>query len=165
MSTSSSSTTNVLRQSLARGAALARHEAAQKEAARAAEQNKMDTARALMERRKSYGRVQRRAASPAKPLSLARPSKPKAPAKRAAAPNSTPNKGGAKKRVGTVPAPPRAPPPLDRSTSSGTSAPITEEEEEEEEEADEADQADEADEAAEAEGGGESKAIGSHRGA
>lgn len=110
---------NVMRQSLARGAALARQEAAEKEAARLAEENKMQTARAMMERRKSYGRVQRRAGSPAKAVSRKQPAKKrteqpppgspdKAEKKRTAAPHGTPNKGGAKKKSAP---PPRAPPP------------------------------------------------------
>jgi hypothetical protein len=67
----------LLRASLARGSALAAREKAAQEAERIKEEEKLEQARLMVEKRKSYGRVQRRAASPmARPLSKARPASP-----------------------------------------------------------------------------------------
>ena len=78
--TSSSATVELLRESLSRGRQLADRDAAERDKQRQLEEEKMNTARQLMERRKSYGKVQRRAVSPApqKQSSAKKPAKPAA---------------------------------------------------------------------------------------
>ena len=124
----SSSSSHNMRQSLARGAALAARDAAERNRAQSEEAAKLEAAKALAEKRKSYGRVQKRVASPAgskgavkrPPSPAARPPSPArkdsdrggsassvVPAlrkaspdgkKRGPTPQGTPHKGGARKR-------------------------------------------------------------------
>ena len=130
-STTAQSSVQLLRESLARGKALAAQDAARQAAERDAETAKADQARLMAERRRSYGRVQRRAASPA--AKVKRPTAPASPVrlhgspsrpthqgspvpalrkvdgkKRGPTPQGTPHGGGPKKR-GPVNGPPRAP--------------------------------------------------------
>lgn len=115
-----------MRASLARGAALAARDAAERNKAKSEEAAKLEAARLMAERRKSYGKVQKRVASPVKPSNLKRPPSPMrkdsdratatgaspVPAlrkastdgkKRGPTPQGTPHKGGARKVNRTAP--------------------------------------------------------------
>ena len=135
-----SSTT--MRASLARGKELAARDAAKQAEAKAEASAKLEAAKQLAEKRKSYGRVQRRVASPVVgKVSAKRPASPVAkpanasnasnavPAlrkadggnkKRGPTPQGTPHKGGARKKSGILP--PRASAPSAHAAAAATAA-------------------------------------------
>ncbi|KOO32851.1 hypothetical protein Ctob_010458 [Chrysochromulina tobinii] len=122
-----------MRQSHARGSAIAKQDKAEREAAKLLELAKQQEAQQALERRKSYGRVQRKVASPAAAKVGKRPAGPPSVRpplsgpkveggaqsdrdagpknKRGADPKGTPSRSGPKKKMGTpTPTRSRVPP-------------------------------------------------------
>eukprot|EP00900_Chrysochromulina_parva_P003813 jgi/Chrpa1/13432/Chrysochromulina_OHIO_Genome00020876-RA len=140
-----------MRQSHARGSAIAKQDKAEREAAKLLELAKQQEAQQALERRKSYGRVQRKVASPAAAKVGKRPAGPPSVRpplsgpkveggaqsdrdagpknKRGADPKGTPSRSGPKKKMGT-PTPTRSRVPQAQEAPTGFDAAGDEEDDE-----------------------------------